>query len=120
MPKLNIIVARPKSKIVREAIINIRAEANMLLTSLARELSCLILGIQNLKIRIVSRQVIYFVRMSRVFIKIAYKISYKIVFFLVNYITLILLRQLFARMIKLSLKHPSNNFIDAIFINLST
>jgi len=58
MPKLNIIVARPKSKAVKKAIIDIIAEANVLLTSLIRELGCLILGIQNLKIRIESRQVI--------------------------------------------------------------
>ena len=45
MPKLNIIIARPKSKVVKKAIIDIKAEANMLLTSLIRELSYLILEI---------------------------------------------------------------------------
>ena len=58
MPKLNVIVARPRSNAVRKAIVDIRAKANVLLTSLARELGCLILRTQNLKIRVVSRQVI--------------------------------------------------------------
>ena len=58
--------------------------------------------------------------MSKVFIEIAYRVSYKIVFFLVDYTTLILLRQPFASKMELSLKHPSNSFIDATFIDLST
>ena len=44
MPKLNVIIARPKSKAVGKVIIDIRAKANVLLTSLIRELGCLILG----------------------------------------------------------------------------
>jgi hypothetical protein len=58
MPKLDITVAGPKSKAIREAIVDIGAKANVLPTSLARALGCLILGTQNLKIRIVSRQII--------------------------------------------------------------
>ena len=43
IPKLDIIVARPKSEAIREAIVDIRAKANILPTSLARALGCLIL-----------------------------------------------------------------------------
>ena len=43
MPKLDIIIAIPKSKAVGEAIIDIRAKANILSTSLARALGYLIL-----------------------------------------------------------------------------
>ena len=45
MPKLNIIIARPKSKVVKKAIIDIRIKANIMLTSLIRELGYLILRI---------------------------------------------------------------------------
>ena len=58
--------------------------------------------------------------MSKVFIEIAYRVSCKTVFFLVDYTTLILLRQLLAKKMKLLLKHPSNSSIDATFIDLST
>jgi hypothetical protein len=58
MSKLNVIIARPKSKVVKGVIINTRVKANVLLTSLIRKLGCLILKTQNLKIKIVSRQVI--------------------------------------------------------------
>ena len=58
MPKLDIIVARPKSETIWETIVDIGAKANVLPTSLARALGCLILGTQNLKMRIVSRQII--------------------------------------------------------------
>ena len=58
--------------------------------------------------------------MSKVFIEIAYRVSCKTVFFLVNHATLILLRQPFARKMKLLLKHSSNSSIDATFIDLST
>ncbi len=58
--------------------------------------------------------------MSKVFIKIAHRVSCKTVFFLVDYTTLILLEQPFARKMKLSLKHTSNGSIDATFIDLST
>jgi hypothetical protein len=51
-------VAGPKSKTIWEAIVDIGAKANVLPTSLARALGCLILGTQNLKMRIVSRQII--------------------------------------------------------------
>jgi hypothetical protein len=44
MPKLDIIVVGPKSKAIREAIVDIGAKANVLPTSLARALGCLILG----------------------------------------------------------------------------
>ena len=57
-PKLDITVAGPKSKAIREAIVDIGAKANVLPTSLIRALGCLILGTQNLKMRIVSRQII--------------------------------------------------------------
>jgi hypothetical protein len=43
MPKLNIIIARPKSKVVKKVIINIRVKANVLLINLIRELGYLIL-----------------------------------------------------------------------------
>ena len=120
MPKLDITVARPKNKATREAIVDIRAKANVLPTSLARALGCLILGTQNLKIRTVSRQIIQFAGMSKVFVEIAYRVSCKTVFFLVNYATLVLLRQPFARKMKLSLKHPNNSSIDATFTDPST
>ena len=113
-------MAGPKSKTIWEAIVDIGAKANILPTSLIRALGCLILGTQNLKMRTVSRQIIQFARMSKVFIEIAHRVSYKTVFFLVDYATLILLRQPFARKMKLSLKHPSNSSIDATFIDLST
>jgi hypothetical protein len=58
MPKLDITVARPKSKTIWEAIVDIGAKANVLPTSLARALGCPILGMQNLKMRTVSRQII--------------------------------------------------------------
>ena len=58
--------------------------------------------------------------MSKVFIEIAHRVSCKTVFFLVDYATLILLGQPFARKMKLSLEHPSNSSIDATFIDLST
>jgi hypothetical protein len=58
MPKLDITVAGPKSKTIWEAIVDIGAKANVLPTSLARALGCLILGTQNLKMRTVSRQII--------------------------------------------------------------
>ena len=58
--------------------------------------------------------------MSKVFVEIAYRVSCKTVFFLVDYATLVLLGQLFARKMKLSLEHPSNSSIDATFIDLST
>ena len=45
MPKLDIIITRPRNNTSKEAIINIRAEANIMLTRLARMLGCLILGI---------------------------------------------------------------------------
>ena len=51
-------MAGPKSKTIQEAIIDIGAKANVLPTSLARALGYLILGTQNLKIRMVSRQII--------------------------------------------------------------
>ena len=58
MPKLDIIIAGLKSKAIREAIVDIRAKANVLPTSLARALGYLILGTQNFKIRTISRQII--------------------------------------------------------------
>src|SRR6202021_2830669 len=120
MPKLDITVAGPKNKATKEAMVDTRAKANVLPTSLARALGCLILGTQNLKMRTVSRQIIQFARMSKVFVEIAYKVSCKTVFFLVNYATLVLLGQQFARKMKLSLEHPSNSSIDATFTDLST
>src|ERR1700721_3968649 len=106
MPKLDITVARPKNKATREAIVDIEAKANVLPTSLARALGCLILRTQNLKIRTVSGQIIQFARMSKVFVEIAYKVSCKIVFFLVAYATLVLLGQPFARKMKCYLNTP--------------
>src|SRR6202021_3643200 len=97
MPKLDITVAGPKNKATREAIVDTGAKANVLPTSLARALGCLILGTQNLKMRIVSGQIIQFARMSKVFVEIAHRVSCKTVFFLVNYATLVLLRHFFAR-----------------------
>src|SRR6202021_660037 len=120
MPKLDITVAGPKNEATREAIVDIEAKANVLPTSLTRDLWCLILGTQNLKIRTVSRQIIQFARMSKVFVEIAHRVSCKTVFFLVNYATLVLLRQPFTRKMKLLLKHPSNSSIDATFTDLST
>src|ERR1700721_1932786 len=120
MPKLDIIVAGPKNKAIRKAMVDTKAKANVLPTSLARALGCLILGTQNLKIRTVSRQIIQFARISKVFVEITYRVSCKTVFFLVNYATLVLLGQPFARKMKLSLKHLSNSSIDATFIDLST
>ena len=58
MPKLDITIAGLKSEAIREAIVDIGAKANVLPTSLARALGCLILGTQNLKMRTVSRQII--------------------------------------------------------------
>ena len=113
-------MAGPKNEATREAIVDIGAKANVLPTSLARALGCLILETQNLKIRIVSRQIIQFARISKVFIEIAYRVSCKTVFFLVNHMTLVLLGQPFARKMKLSLEHPSNGSMDATFIDLST
>src|ERR1700721_2489156 len=106
MSKLDIIVAGPKSKAIREAMVDNGAEANILPTSLARALGCLILRTQNLKIRTVSGQIIQFARMSKVFVEIAYRVSCKIVFFLVNYATLVLLGQPFARKMKCYLNTP--------------
>src|ERR1700721_895276 len=120
MPKLDITVAGPKNKATREAIVDIEAKANVLPTSLARALGYLILGMQNLKMRTVSGQIIQFARMSKVFVEIAYKVSCKTVFFLVDHVTLVLLGQPFARKMKLSLEHSSNSFIDATFTDLST
>ena len=58
--------------------------------------------------------------MSKVFIEIAYRVSCETVFFLVDYATLILLGQPFARKMKLSLEHSSNSSMDATFMDLST
>src|ERR1700721_2788937 len=120
MSKLDIIVAGPKSKAIREAMVDIGAEANVLPTSLARALGCLILGTQNLKIRTVSGQIIQFARMSKVFVEIRHRVSCKMVFFLVDHATLVLLGQPFARKMKLLLEHPSNSSIDATFTDPST
>src|ERR1700721_2558691 len=120
MPKLNIKVAGTKNKAIREAMVDIEAKANVLPTSLARALGCLILGTQNLKMRTVSGQIIQFARMSKVFVEIAYRVSCKTVFFLVDHVTLVFLGQPFARKMKLSLEHPSNSSIDATFTDLST
>src|ERR1700721_4729619 len=70
--------------------------------------------------RTVSRQIIQFAGMSKVFVEIAHRVSCKTVFFLVDYVTLVLLGQPFARKMKLSLKHLSNSSIDATFTDLST
>ena len=43
MPMLDIIITRPKNKTVKKAIINIRAEANVMLIRLAKMLGYLIL-----------------------------------------------------------------------------
>ena len=58
--------------------------------------------------------------MSKVFIEIRHRVSCKTVFFLVDYATLVLLGQPFARKMKLLLEHPSDSSIDATFIDLST
>ena len=120
MPKLDIIVAGPKNKATREAIVDTEAKANVLPTSLARALGCLILRTQNLKMRTVSGQIIQFARISKVFVEFAHRVRCKTVFFLVDHATLVLLGQPFARKMKLSLEHLSNSSIDATFIDPST
>jgi hypothetical protein len=119
-PKLDITVAGPKSKTIREAMVDTGAEANVLPTSLARALGCPILGTQNLKMRTVSGQIIQFAGMSKVFVEIAHGVSCETVFFLVDHATLILLGQPFARKMKLSLEHPSDGSMDATFTDPST
>jgi hypothetical protein len=45
MPKLDIIITRPKNKTIKKATINIRAKANIILIRLIRMLSYLVLEI---------------------------------------------------------------------------
>ena len=44
MSKLDIIITRPRNKTIKKAMINIRAEANVMLTRLVKMLGCQILG----------------------------------------------------------------------------
>ena len=118
MLKLDIIITRPRNKTIKKAMINTRAEANVILIRLIKMLGNLILRTQNLKIKTVSRQIVQFSRIAKVTIKIRHSIRYKTIFFLVTHVILILLEQLFISKIKIALNYLKDKFINAMFINL--
>jgi len=64
-------------------MLDIGAEANVMLYELAKSLRYLILSIENLKLKTVSGQVLQFTRIVKADIEIKYRVGYTTVFFLV-------------------------------------
>ena len=57
-PKLLICIIGPLDIASKTSILDIGAEANVMLYKLAKSLGCLILSIENLKLKTMSRQVL--------------------------------------------------------------
>ena len=122
-PKLLVSIKGPTEAATKLAILNTRAEANVMTYELTKKLSCLILSIENLKLKIVSSQVLQFIGIAKAKIKIEYRIRYTTVFFLVQEsreqtLLIVLLRQLFIQAIKITFEHRDYSLIDTIFYDL--
>ena len=57
-PKLIVNILRPNDVVVELAMLNIGAEANVMLYKLAKGLRCLILSTKKLKLKTISRQIL--------------------------------------------------------------
>jgi hypothetical protein len=73
------------------AILDTRAKANVMPLLIAKGLGCLILSTEHLKLRTVSSQVIRFLGIAKVSIKVKHRVSYDTVFFLIDKSTIVLL-----------------------------
>jgi len=73
----------PTDIALESVMLDTRAEANVMSYDLAKCLRCLILSIENLKLKTVSSQVLQFTRIAKADIKIKYRVRYTTVFFLV-------------------------------------
>jgi hypothetical protein len=73
------------------AILDTRAKVNVMPLLIAKGLGCLILSTEHLKLRTVSSQVIKFLGIAKVSIKVKHRVSYNTIFFLINKSTIVLL-----------------------------
>ena len=73
------------------AILDTRAKANVMPLSIAKGLGCPILSTEHLKLRTVSGQVIKFLGIAKVSVKVKHRVGYKTVLFLINRSTIVLL-----------------------------
>ena len=104
-------------------MLNTRVEANIISYELTKKLRCLILSIENLKLKAVSSQVLQFIGIVKAKVRIKYRIRYTTIFFLVQELKeqtllIVLLRQSFIQAIKIIFKYRNYSSIDTIFYNL--
>ena len=82
-PKLLVSIKGPTKAATELAMLDTRVEANVITYELTKKLSCLILSIENLKLKIVSSQVLQFIGIVKAKVEIKYRIRYTTIFFLV-------------------------------------
>ena len=90
-PKITVNVCGPIEGDIAEAILDTGAEANVMPLSMAQGLGYPILGTEHLKLKTVSSQVIGFLGIAKVYVKVKHRVSYKTVFFLIKNSLVVLL-----------------------------
>ena len=120
-PKLLVSIKGPTKAATELAMLNTRAEANVITYELAKKLSCLILSIENLKLKTVSSQVLQFIGIVKAEVEIKHRIRYTTVFFLVREsrgqtLLIVLLGQLFTQAMKMTFEYRDYSSIDTISI----
>ena len=107
----------PKEGDSKVTIINTGAKANVMPLSTAKGLGCLILSTKHLKLKTVSGQILQFLGIVKVYVKVEHRVSYKTVFFLIKNSLLVLLGQPFTKAIKLTFEYPKDRSIKAVMIS---
>jgi hypothetical protein len=85
---------------------------------IAQGLGCPILGIEHLKLKTVSGQVIGFLGIAKVYVEVKHRVGYKTVFFLIKNSLVVLLGQPFIKVIKLTFKYPKDRSIKVVIVSL--
>ena len=90
---------------------------------LIKSLRCPILSIENLKLKIVSSQILQFARIVKAEVEIKYRVRCIIVFFLVREskgqtLLIVLFGQLFTRAMRITFEHRDYRDMDTVFYDL--
>jgi hypothetical protein len=116
-PRLEVNLMGPNGVETSLVILDTGAECNILPLSVARELGCAILSVEDFRLSSVSGEHIRFAGMARVKVEIEHGVGCEDMFFLIDRAPKILLGQPFVAKMKMTFLHREDGSWDGVFVD---
>ena len=116
-PKLEVNLKGPKGVGTHLVILDTGAECNILPLSVARQLGCAILSVEDFQLSSVSGELIRFAGMAKIRVEIEHGVGCEDMFFLIDYAPKILLGQPFVAKMKMTFLHREDGSWDGVFVD---